>query len=145
MNMVNYIIWHRQFGGTGSIQDPASEEAQEVDSPLSISSWKERQCSNGPWSHTIGMFFVGLDIFSKLIFAVSVVIDLQACYDFSWADGVRHAIGVWEGVQPKYSWFRHFQYEVWGHMGEGKSVVDCSNSFLNHTDVALNFPDVFIT
>ena len=98
MNMVNHVIWHQQFGGTDSIQDPAGEEAQEVDSALTISSWKEGQCSDGSWFHTIGMFFMGLDIFSKLIFAVFVVIDLQSCYDFSWADGVRHTIGVWEGV-----------------------------------------------
>jgi hypothetical protein len=100
--------------------------------------------TDGPWHHSIVMFFVRLNILSIFHATMFVVVDSQASDDCPRAKGLRHAKLVGKCVHPKHAQEDHFDDHAWRKVVKGSDVIGATSPFLEGADAALDVRNVLV-
>ncbi len=90
------------------------------------------------------MFLVSLNIASKLKANMFVVFEMSAGEKVVGRKGVRHAISMWERIEPKYSVIdQTYDHETWDSL-KSEGVIPTASSIFDSTDVSFDLRDVLV-
>jgi hypothetical protein len=73
MDPIADFSWHRQLGPVSAVEALSRHEAVKIVAALLVPSWPQSECTDGPWRHSVVMFFMCLGvlaIFDTAMFSV---------------------------------------------------------------------------
>ena len=122
-----------------AVEMMACGETHEVIAPLGIPSQSEGNGPSSAGSHRVVMFFMHLDVGSKLEATVFEVINALASDNGMRAEGVRNPIVSQETVQPNDTGIHHFDDEASRHALKRESCINTLGMLLYSVDAMLNW------
>ena len=145
MHLVYNIIRHRKGHHTPTSNNAASGQTKEIEAALGVSSWTQRKHTNGVRCHSIVMFFVILDILSRLKPEVSGKVHPGACNDALGTPTPTCSVRLGECIQPKHRMFCHLNHKSRQNVVERQGIINALHAFFNCSDILLYVSDMFLS
>ena len=127
-----------------AIESATCRQTEKIVTTLFVSGGTKGESSNRASLHAVVVWFVCLDVLSKLKLDVVVVVDGRTDNNCAWTHRVGDATACRKTVQPKAA----VVYELDDHTGrngfERQHVDNAACTFLNDAYVTLDFGDVFV-
>ncbi len=111
---------------------------------LLVASGTKGDCADGSRCHGIIMFFMGLDVLSKLDSTVFVVVDAKTGDDVARAESFGYAVLVGKSIQPEDAEENHFGDHFGRKMVKRGNVVRTSSTFLHRANASLDVRNMLV-
>ncbi len=118
------------------MEPPPGHQTVEVVATLLVSGGTEGESSDGTSCNGVIMFFMSLDVLSKLDPTVFVVVDAKTSDDVARAESFGYAVLVGKSIQPEDAEENHFGDHFGRKMVKRSNVVRTSSTFLHRANAS---------